>query len=255
MQAKTIVLPIDFSTNNDNSLALATSLARDSGAKLFIVHVEEPPIVYVGNSYYGVPNPQAEDVSKMLKEVVPTASDVAYEHQSLTGTPADAIVKFAEQTQADFIVMGTHGRTGLSRVLMGSVAEAVVRQAPCPLLSVKQPAAQAKVEQKADQRERSESPRPEDDDVPTAAGLKRAPRNLTRDLALTIIRADFSSVRQVVEKTGLKPCEVRDVLTAPDIKGDIKRKGVEGLTYYKYTGPIEPDSSASCFHAVVRGDA
>jgi len=171
MQAKTIIFPVDFSTNNDKSLALATSLARDSGAKLFIVHVEEPPVVYVGNSYYGVPNPQAEDVSKMLKEVVPPTSDVAYEHKSLTGTPADEIVNFAEQTKADFIVMGTHGRTGLFRVLMGSVAEAVVRKAPCPVLTVKQPMGEAAEEPEADQLAQSESPRPADDDVPTATEL------------------------------------------------------------------------------------
>jgi nucleotide-binding universal stress UspA family protein len=165
------VLPIDFSTNNDKSLALATSLARDSGAKLFIVHVAEPPMVYVGNSYYGVPNPQAEDVSKMLKEFVPPASDVAYEHKLLTGTPADEIVSFAEQTQADFIVMGTHGRSGLFRVLMGSVAEAVVRKAPCPVLTVKQPVANAEEEPEADRVAQPESPRPADDHVPTPARL------------------------------------------------------------------------------------
>jgi nucleotide-binding universal stress UspA family protein len=171
MQAKTIILPVDFSTNNDKSLALATSLARDSGAKLFIVHVEEPATMYVGSSYYGIPNPQPNVVHKMLGEVVPPVPDVPYEHRALTGTPAIAIVEFAEKTQADFIVMGTHGRTGLFRVLMGSVAEAVVRKAPCPVLTVKQPVADAEEEPEAEQLAQPESPRPADDDLPSAAKL------------------------------------------------------------------------------------
>jgi nucleotide-binding universal stress UspA family protein len=129
---------------------LATSLARESGAKLFIVHVEEPSLVYVGNTYYGVPHPQTSEVAKMLAAVVPPTEDVAYEQKMLTGTPADAIVGFADQTKADLIVLSTHGRTGLSRVLMGSVAEAVVRKASCPVLTVKQPSKAADEKREAD---------------------------------------------------------------------------------------------------------
>jgi nucleotide-binding universal stress UspA family protein len=58
----------------------------------------------------------------------------------LAGDPADAIIRTVESDGADMIVMGTHGRRGISRLLMGSVAEAVVRRAPCPVLTVKQPA-------------------------------------------------------------------------------------------------------------------
>ena len=74
----------------------------------------------------------------MLKEVVPTDPQVACEHRLLTGDPAVAIARLAEEEHADLIVMGTHGRTGLTRLLMGSVAEAVVRRAPCPVLTYKQ---------------------------------------------------------------------------------------------------------------------
>ena len=59
----------------------------------------------------------------------------------VTGEPAAAIVEFARSENVDLIVMGTHGRTGFSRLLMGSVAEAVVRKAPCPVLTLKEPAA------------------------------------------------------------------------------------------------------------------
>jgi nucleotide-binding universal stress UspA family protein len=65
---------------------------------------------------------------------------VPYEHHLITGDPATAVVQLAEEENVDMIVMGTHGRTGLSRLLMGSVAEAVVRKANCPVLTFKQPA-------------------------------------------------------------------------------------------------------------------
>jgi nucleotide-binding universal stress UspA family protein len=64
---------------------------------------------------------------------------VPVERRLLAGDPADAIIRLAESENIDLIVMGTHGRRGLSRLLMGSGAEAVVRAAPCPVLTVKQP--------------------------------------------------------------------------------------------------------------------
>ena len=74
---------------------------------------------------------------------MPTDPTVPVVHKLLVGDPAEAIVQQAEAEHADMIVMGTHGRTGLTRMLMGSVAEAVVRRAACPVLTVKQPAAVA----------------------------------------------------------------------------------------------------------------
>jgi nucleotide-binding universal stress UspA family protein len=80
------------------------------------------------------------ELRRMLGNVVPTDHNVPFEHRLLVGEPATAIVEDAEKEGADLIVMGTHGRTGLSRLLMGSVAEAVVRRAKCPVLTVKHPA-------------------------------------------------------------------------------------------------------------------
>jgi nucleotide-binding universal stress UspA family protein len=139
MKAKKILFPTDFSHTSDAALGLATSLARDSGATLLIVHVEEPPTAYGGGElYYGMPEPVTEDLRKMLLKVVPTDPDVPAEHRLVTGEPASALVKLAKDEAVDLIVMGTHGRSGLSRLLMGSVAEAVVRRAPCPVLTYKQ---------------------------------------------------------------------------------------------------------------------
>lgn len=140
MKAKKILFPTDFSTPSDAALAHATALARDTGATMVIVHVEEPPVVYgTGEMYYGIPNPDTEALKKMLEAVVPTDSDVKYEHHLVTGDPATEIVRLAEEEGVDLIVMGTHGRTGLKRLLMGSVAEAIVRRAPCPVFTYKEP--------------------------------------------------------------------------------------------------------------------
>jgi nucleotide-binding universal stress UspA family protein len=145
MKASKILFPTDFSHTGDAALALAASLARDTGAKLLIVHVEEPPIAYGGGElYYGIPNPATEDLRKMLDDVRPKDPDIPCEHSMITGDPATAIVRFAEDEEVDFIVMGTHGRTGLSRLLMGSVAESVVGRAKCPVLTLRQPAEKTK---------------------------------------------------------------------------------------------------------------
>jgi nucleotide-binding universal stress UspA family protein len=140
MNAKTILFPTDFSPSSEVSLRYATSLARDAGARLLIVHVEEPEVSYGGGEFYvgALPN-EGPDLAKMLEQVKPTDPAVSYEHRLLSGEPSHEIVNLAEQENADLIVLGTHGRTGLSRLLMGSVAEAVVRRAPCPVFTLKQP--------------------------------------------------------------------------------------------------------------------
>jgi universal stress protein A len=138
MNAHKILFPTDFSTLGQTALEMATSLARDRGAKLLIVHVEEPPVAYGGGEmYYGIDEPNRDELKKMLDEVVPTDPAVGYEHRLMIGSPASAIVHLAEKEGVDMIVMPTHGRTGLLRVLMGSVAEEVVRKAKCPVLTVK----------------------------------------------------------------------------------------------------------------------
>jgi nucleotide-binding universal stress UspA family protein len=138
MNAPKILYPTDFSTMGQAALDMATSLARDRGAKLLIVHVEEPPMAYGGGElYYGIEEPDRKELQRMLSEVVPIDASVGYEHRLLLGSPASAIVHLAEKEGVDMIVMPTHGRTGLSRLLMGSVAEEVVRKAKCPVLTVK----------------------------------------------------------------------------------------------------------------------
>lgn len=139
---KTILFPTDFSHTGDAALAMATSLAKEQGAKLLIVHVEEPPAVYGGEMYYGMAEPTREQLVKLLDEVVPPDPNVPVERRIVSGDPARVLTKLAQDEHVDMIVLGTHGRTGLTRLLMGSVAEAVVRNAPCPVLTCKQPEGQ-----------------------------------------------------------------------------------------------------------------
>ena len=129
MNMKKILIPTDFSHTNEAALELAASLARDMQAKLLIVHVEEAPLAYGGEMYYGMPEPMTQDLGKMLAEVRPNDLTVPYEHHLLLGDPAVEIVQFADKEAVDMIVMGTHGRTGVARMLMGSVTESVVRHA------------------------------------------------------------------------------------------------------------------------------
>ena len=135
MSAKTILFPTDFSTASDAALVHAEALARQSGARLLIVHVEEPPLAYGGGElYYGLPQPDSERILKMLEDVRPKDPAVPFAHRITMGDPAGEIVRIAADEKAEMIVLGTHGRTGMVRLLMGSVAEAIVRRAPCPVL-------------------------------------------------------------------------------------------------------------------------
>lgn len=136
MKAKRILCPVDFSEASDAALDVASKLAREGGAKLFIVHVEENAAVVHPGLFGGLP-PVAWKEKHRLSNTLPTATEVRFEHDLLIGDPANQIVEFAEKRGVDLIVMGSHGMTGLLRVLMGSVAEGVVRRSPVPVLTLK----------------------------------------------------------------------------------------------------------------------
>lgn len=140
MNAKRILLPVDFSTAGEAALKMATSLARDNGGTIIVLHVEEPPMAYGGGEmYYGLVEPDRTELSRMLHEVKPSDPNIPVIYRLVTGDPATSVVQAAEEENADLIVVGSHGRTGLGRLLMGSVAEAIVRKAHCPVITVKAP--------------------------------------------------------------------------------------------------------------------
>lgn len=142
----TILFPTDYSPGSDEVLKLATALAREKNARLLIAHVTMLEKTPVGELFEEEPEPDPAEMER-LRAVVPPDPGVAFEHRLLYGEPGsvevtrpgDAIVRLARQENVDTIVLGTHGRTGLSRLLMGSVAERVHKHAPCTVVAVKLP--------------------------------------------------------------------------------------------------------------------
>lgn len=140
MIVKSILCPVDFSEGGNAAIAYATSLAKEYEAVLHLVHVHEEAFAYVDGGFVGTPVPPAdvEPIRAQLEAVEPD-KDVTFLRKFIIGRPSDELVNYAKEEDIDLVVMGTHGRTGLSRLLMGSVAEAVVRKAQCPVLTIKQP--------------------------------------------------------------------------------------------------------------------
>jgi nucleotide-binding universal stress UspA family protein len=142
---KTILHPTDFSKHAEYGFELACALARDYGAGLILCHVKQPPAVAFGE--FGALPPEAPDSLEALRDklaaVRPADPKVAVPLRVIVeGDPATEIARIARENKADLIVIGTHGRTGLGRLLMGSVAEVVMRKATCPVLTVKTPLAE-----------------------------------------------------------------------------------------------------------------
>ena len=138
MKASKILVPTDFSEGSETALEWATVLARDTGATLLLVHVEAVPLLPPGADFTHLDPPTAE-LAEQLERIVLADPDVPVVRRLLAGEPASVILRTAENENVDLIVMGTHGRRGITRLLMGSVAEEVVRKASCPVVTVKQP--------------------------------------------------------------------------------------------------------------------
>jgi nucleotide-binding universal stress UspA family protein len=142
-----ILYPTDFSDTAAAAFETAQRLARDSNALLVIAHVVEPQahapgaviphVTMSGVSVQENVHRAVEEAREALQQIVPGDGGIRYEHRLLEGVPSEALPQLAEEENADLIVLGTHGRTGLRRLLMGSVAEAVVRHAKCPVLTLR----------------------------------------------------------------------------------------------------------------------
>jgi nucleotide-binding universal stress UspA family protein len=137
---RTILYPTDFSPEAGPAFEVACALAREGHGRLVILHVERPPLTTLGGMAAVPPLPNEYDrqlVWEQWKLSQPPPSGIPVEHRLEYGEAADIILKTAQEIGADLIVLGTHGRTGLRRLLMGSVAEQVVREASCPVLTVR----------------------------------------------------------------------------------------------------------------------
>lgn len=141
-----ILVPTDFSEASDSALAYARAFARTFNARLHVLHVVDDAVMFAGIDGYSL------DVSSVLagmiddgeKQILTRLSEADWrEPKTITdvraGGPAIEIVKYANETGVDLIIMGSHGRGFMSGLLMGRVAEKIVRTAPCPVLTVRSP--------------------------------------------------------------------------------------------------------------------
>jgi len=146
MAIKRILVPVDFSKASLQALDYAREFATPFGADLLIVHVVEP-IYYATpiDMYAASPNvamlvdEQRRMATAHLQRLSADLTKTGLAHRTMlkSGAPAQVIVDTAKSAKADLVIMATHGRTGLAHVLLGSVAERVVRTAACPVLTVR----------------------------------------------------------------------------------------------------------------------
>jgi nucleotide-binding universal stress UspA family protein len=140
-----ILVPTDFSKHSQNALQYAMAFADKFGAELHLLHVVQDLALFVPDTVAGTP-PVVPPVAQLTAAVREGLLRVIRENglerftvcpEVREGTPFYEIVRFAKEKDVDLIVMGTHGRSGLAHVLLGSVTEKVVRKAPCPVLTVR----------------------------------------------------------------------------------------------------------------------
>ena len=144
---KNILVPIDFSETSLQALRLAIRLAREGAARLTLLHVGVSPVLATSDPWLAtsaevllqwhkqLAEEQNHALRRVAREEVP--QDIEWRASVEDGFPPETILAAAKSGEHDLIVMGTHGRTGLERILMGSVAERVIRASPVPVLSVR----------------------------------------------------------------------------------------------------------------------
>ncbi len=155
-----ILVPTDFSTCSQAATDMALALALKFGSSVEFLHVSEPPVwqgFVIPELAVTMPNETSASLGDYVQERAKRALEHLTErfhragvaqvrHRTETGEPGNAILEVATADQVDLIVMGTHGRKGFERLVVGSVAERVVRQAVCPVLTIRSDVAQSMVE-------------------------------------------------------------------------------------------------------------
>jgi nucleotide-binding universal stress UspA family protein len=142
-----LLVPIDFSPHSQEALRVACSLAKAFDAPITLLHVFSAPVYPMPEgAFVTLPAAYAELIAATRQRLEVMTSKVKSEHETIKidattieGVPFREIIAFARKHGHDLVVMGTHGRTGLKHVFLGSVAEKVVRKAPCAVLTVRIP--------------------------------------------------------------------------------------------------------------------
>lgn len=142
-----ILVPTDFSKFSRIALTYASDFADKFAADLYLLHVVQDLAVFIPDMITVAP-PPAPTIEQMTRAVHDAFDRLVKDNQLerfpihrevREGTPFYEIVRYAKETHIDLIIMGTHGHTGLTHMLLGSVTEKVVRKAPCPVLTVRHP--------------------------------------------------------------------------------------------------------------------
>lgn len=153
LDIKRILVPLDFSSNSELALRYAHAMALRFNAALHLVHVCEVPAMATGSmdayavAYTEWSQQLGEEAERQLVDAQKKLTGVTVSTEVLFGNPARCIVTAANADGADMIVMGTHGRGPIMHVFMGNVAERVVRTAPCPVLTVREPGAEEEIKE------------------------------------------------------------------------------------------------------------
>jgi nucleotide-binding universal stress UspA family protein len=137
-----ILVPTDFSETSAAALRYAVALARRFGARVDLLNVSDYPVIadeadYPIRIFETMQNTAHDHLRRLLTEQ--EVKELRPDYAMRIGDPAEEIVRYAHEHGVDLIVMGTHGREGVMRAVLGSVAETVVRRAPCPVLTVHHP--------------------------------------------------------------------------------------------------------------------
>lgn len=136
-----ILVPVDFGEPSEHALKVAADLAKQNGAELTLLHVFDVPASYAGMGLSPVDllQPMWDAGRKQLEKTLENVRGSAPNATVLItrGTPWREILTAIEQKRPDLVVMGTHGRRGVPRAVLGSVAEKIVRLSPCPVLTVR----------------------------------------------------------------------------------------------------------------------
>lgn len=238
---RTILVAADFSEGTREAFRVASSLASEGGTRVLVLYVAEPMYVAPEPVYFGQQSIQFsvverapdyyEAVKEHLRDVYAPNHPLEVEYFTRVGAAAEEILRAAEELDADLIVMGTHGRTGLRRLLAGSVAETVLRRATCPVLAL-----------------RIADPPREDADVrvilhPTdfsnrSEDARRVARSLARDHGARLVLVHVASYEMTAEGMIAMPTdpavyrkaldEMRDQLDGKDLKFPVETLLCEG---------------------------
>jgi len=142
---KHVLVPIDFSPPSDQALRYGCEMANNFGAELHLLHVVEQPVLIDPDVMVGlIPTGEVADRTRemaheRLEQIpdLPSLDKLTVHREIRSGAPFLAIIDYAKEKDIDLIVVGSHGRGMIAQVLLGRVAELVVRKAPCPVLTVR----------------------------------------------------------------------------------------------------------------------